>query len=162
MIGSPPSSEGVENATSRRRSPAVTEVMVGAVGAVAAARVTVMVVVVETPVFVAMTGIAFAPTASEIDGEVTPEETADPSTVMVVDACVRVAVTLIDVVAYGTPTVYAKVPEENEGVRVPVDTVNAESVVSYTREVAVEFALVLPKKFDPVSTTRKYPVKPMT
>lgn len=98
MTGSPPSSAGLVNATFRNRSPAVTDVIDGAVGAVAAARVTVTVVVVDTPVFVATTGITFAPTESATAGDATPEVTAAPSTVSVVDTWFLEAVSLIEVV----------------------------------------------------------------
>ena len=45
--------------------------------------------------------------------------------------------------------------EANAGASDPVDTASADSVVSYTRVVAVEFALAEPKRLTAVSTALK-------
>lgn len=67
-----------------RRSPPITETMDGAPGAVAASRVTVMVVVADTPVFVATTTTLFAPTDRARGSLAAPEATVVPFTVSVV------------------------------------------------------------------------------
>lgn len=85
MIGSPPSSVGVEKATVSVSSPAVTEVIVGAVGVDAAARVTTIVVVVETPVFVVTTVMVLDPTANARTPDAVPDVTDAPLTVNVDD-----------------------------------------------------------------------------
>ena len=89
---------GVENAIERVLSPAVTDVMAGAVGAAGAARVTTTAVVVDTPVFVATTLMVLEPVANEIALDATPDDATLPPIVSVVEECPRVAVTLIDVV----------------------------------------------------------------
>ena len=132
-------------ATVNLRSPPATDTMDGAPGAVAAARVTVTVVVADTPVFVATIVTVLAPTDRAIAPDAAPDATAAPFTVSVVEACVRVGVTVTDVRVYGTFAAYEKTPDEKAGDSVPWDSTRFDKVVSTIAAVAAEFAAVVPK-----------------
>ena len=73
-----------------------------------------------------------------------PEDTETPLTVTVDVESVTVGVTVIDDVALGIPdTVYELVPERNEGLNVPEDTVRFDSVFTPESPVVVNSVPVL-------------------
>jgi hypothetical protein len=78
------------------------------------------------------------PAVSEIAPDADPEATETPFTVTVDVESVTVGVTVIDDVALDSPeTVYELVPERNEGLNVPEDTVRFDNVFIPERPVVV-------------------------
>ncbi len=78
------------------------------------------------------------PAVSEIAPDADPEDTDTPLTVTVEVESVTVGVTVIDDIPLGNPeTLYEFVPERNEGLNVPEDTVRFDNVFIAERPVVV-------------------------
>lgn len=77
------------------------------------------------------------PAVKDIDEEVDPEDSADPLTVMVLKALVKVGVTVTEETELATETLYDVVEEENDGLNDPFDIVKEERVLTE------DFALVV-------------------
>lgn len=84
------------------------------------------------------------PAVSEIAPDADPEATETPFTVTVDVESVTVGVTVIDDVALDSPeTVYELVPERNDGLSVPEDTVRFDNVLIPERPTVVNSVPVL-------------------
>jgi hypothetical protein len=134
----------------------VIEVIVGALGAIAAARVTVIVVSVAALPTSTRTTMAVSPTPRSMAEDSAPDTTGVPATRTVADPAEAVGVRRNVRVRYPTFIVYDRWIDENEGDSAPVEGTRADRRVS-GMTTAPDVAVADPSTFDFVSTNRTKP-----